>query len=237
MNLRQLRDEVCYVNRMLPATGLVTMHSGNASGLDRAAGRLVIKPSGVDYDKLSADDLVEVDLETGQVIDSRLRPSVDLPHHLFLYRHLPEVGGIIHTHSNYATAMAAVGKAIPLCLTAIADEFGAEIPCTPYVDNEGDHIGQAILQHRNRAPAILLGNHGVFAWGATPRAALKAAVMTEDVAKTVHLAIQIGHPRAIPPEEAEKWYERYHHRYGQEGGRRKAEGGGGGSLLPPRAEG
>jgi L-ribulose-5-phosphate 4-epimerase len=214
--MKVLRDEVCSVNRMLPLTGLVTMHSGNASGLDRASGRLVIKPSGMDYDTLSPENLVEVDLETGQVIGSRLRPSVDLPHHLFLYRNLPEVGGIIHTHSNYATAFAAVGKPIPLCLTAIADEFGAEIPCAPYVDNEGDHIGQAILQYRNRSPAILLGNHGVFAWGTTPRSALKAAVMTEDVAKTAHLSMQIGQPRTIPPEEAEKWFDRYHRRYGQE---------------------
>ena len=215
MTLAQLREEVCYANRMLPAAGLVTVHSGNASGLDRASGRLVIKPSGVDYDALAPEDLVEVDLESGDVIDSALRPSVDLPHHLYLYRHVPETGGVIHTHSNYATAFAAVGRPIPLCLTAIADQFGAEIPCTPYVDNEGDHIGRAILEHRNRAPAILLANHGVFAWGASPRAALKAAVMTEDAAKTVHLAIELGQPREIPPDEAEKWYDRYHHRYGQ----------------------
>jgi L-ribulose-5-phosphate 4-epimerase len=192
------------------------MHSGNASGLDRQSGRLVIKPSGVDYDKLEPEDLVEVDLETGEVVDFRLRPSVDLPHHLFLYRNMPEVAAVIHTHSNYATALAAVGRPIPLCLTAIADEFGAEIPCAPYVDNQGDHIGRAILEHRNRSPAILLANHGTFAWGDTPRAALKAAVMTEDVAKTVHLAMQIGQPRGIPPDEAEKWYDRYHHRYGQQ---------------------
>ena len=100
-------------------------------------------------------------------------------------------------------------------LTAIADEFGAEIPCAPYVDNEGKHIGEAILKHRNRAPSILMGNHGVFAWGASPKAALKAAVMTEDVAKTVWLAMQIGDPKPISPEEAEKWYDRYHNRYGQ----------------------
>jgi L-ribulose-5-phosphate 4-epimerase len=200
---------------MLPTVGLVTMHSGNASGLDRAAGRLVIKPSGVDYDSLRPEDLVEVDLSTGQIVGSALRPSVDLPHHLYLYRNAPQIGGVIHTHSNYATAFAAIGRPIPLCLTAIADEFGAEIPCAPYVDNEGDHIGQAILAHRNRAPAILLGGHGVFAWGVDVRAALKAAVMTEDVAKTVHLALQIGRPAEIPPDEAEKWYERYHHRYGQ----------------------
>jgi L-ribulose-5-phosphate 4-epimerase len=216
MNLAELREEVCYANKMLPAAGLVTMHSGNASGLDRRSGRLVIKPSGVDYEQLTPEDLVEVDLETGRVTDSRLRPSVDLPHHLFLYRNMPEVAGIVHTHSNYASAFAAVGKPIPLCLTAIADQFGAEIPCAPYVDNEGDHIGRAILKHRNRAPAILLANHGTFAWGDCPRAALKAAVMTEDVAKTVHLAMRIGRPREIPPEEAEKWYDRYHHRYGQE---------------------
>ena len=215
MSLAELREEVCYVNRMLPAAGLVTMHSGNASGVDRASGRLVIKPSGMDYDKLTPENLVEVDLERGEVIDSRLRPSVDLPHHLHLYRHWPEVGGVIHTHSNYATALAALGRSIPLCLTAIADEFGAEIPCAPYADNEGDHIGQSILKHRNQAPAILLQNHGVFAWGATLKAALKAAVMVEDVAKTVHLALQLGQPREIPPQEAKKWYDRYHQRYGQ----------------------
>ena len=100
-------------------------------------------------------------------------------------------------------------------LTAIADEFGAEIPCAPYVDNEEEHIGEAIIKFRNRAPAILMGNHGVFAWGDSPKSALKAAVMTEDVAKTVWLAMQIGHPKPIPPEEAEKWYDRYHNRYGQ----------------------
>ena len=117
--------------------------------LDRSSGRLMIKPSGVDYDKLRPEDLVEVDLETGEAIAARLRPSVDLPHHLFLYRHLPALGGVIHTHSNYATAFAAVGRPIPLCLTAIADQFGTEIPCCPYVDNVGDHIGQAILAHQN----------------------------------------------------------------------------------------
>ncbi len=216
MDLCRLRDEVCRVNRTLKTAGLVTMHSGNASGIDRRYGRLLIKPSGVDYDTLTPEDLVVVDLSTGRTIDSRLRPSVDLPHHLFLYRNMPDVGGVIHTHSNYATAFAAVGKAIPMCLTAIADEFGDEIPCCCYVDNEDDHIGQAILKHHNRAPAILLGSHGVFAWGATPTAALKAAVMTEDVAKTVFFAMQLGRPVAIPPDEAEKWYDRYHNRYGQQ---------------------
>jgi L-ribulose-5-phosphate 4-epimerase len=212
---KQLREEVCEVNWLLPKTGLVTMHSGNASGYDPERGSLYIKPSGIDYEVLTPDMLVEVDLATGKAIGDGLKPSVDLPHHLFLYRNMPQVRGVIHTHSNYATAFAACGMPIPLCLTAIADEFGAEIPCMPYTDNEGEHIGEAILKYKNRAPAILMGNHGVFAWGASPTAALKAAVMTEDVAKTVHLAMQIGKPKAIPPEEAEKWYDRYHNRYGQ----------------------
>lgn len=210
-----LRREVLYANQMLPKAGLVTMHSGNASGYLPEEDLVVIKPSGMDYDLLTADNLVPVRASTGEVVDSKLRPSVDLPHHLYLYRHLEGVRGIVHTHSNYATAFAAVLESIPLCLTAIADEFGAEIPCTPYVGNEDEEIGRAIIAHLTRARAILIGNHGVFTWGDSPRAALKAAVMTEDVAKTVWLAKQIGTPWPIPPEEAEKWYDRYHHRYGQ----------------------
>jgi L-ribulose-5-phosphate 4-epimerase len=215
MSLEQLRKEVCWANQMLPAQGLVTMHSGNASGYLPEEDLLVIKPSGMDYDQITPENLVAVRVSTGEVLTPGTRPSVDLPHHLFLYRNLPDVRGVIHTHSNYATAFAAVGRPVPLVLTAIADEFGAEIPCAPYIDNEGEHIGEAILKYRNRAPSILMGNHGVFAWGASPKSALKAAVMTEDVAKTVWLAMQIGAPVAIPPEEAEKWYDRYHNRYGQ----------------------
>lgn len=217
MNLQELRNEVCRANRLLPELGLVTMHSGNVSGLDRTSGRLVIKPSGVDYDQLTPEMLVEVDLATGRIVAGDLKPSVDLPHHCFLYRNMPNVRGVVHTHSNFATAFAANHAPIPLYLTAIADEFGGEVPCAPYVDNQGDHIGQAILRHQTQAPAILLGNHGVFAWGPTPTAAIKAAAMTEDVAKTVHLAMQLGQPRAIPGEEAAKWYTRYHTTYGQSG--------------------
>ena len=200
---------------MLPAQGLVTMHSGNVSGYLPEEDLLVIKPSGMDYDQITPENLVAVRVSTGEVLTPGTRPSVDLPHHLFLYRNMPDVRGVIHTHSNYATAFAAVGRPVPLVLTAIADEFGAEIPCAPYIDNEGEHIGEAIMKYRNRAPSILMGNHGVFAWGASPKSALKAAVMTEDVAKTVWLAMQIGTPAVIPPEEAEKWYDRYHNRYGQ----------------------
>lgn len=215
MSLDSLREQVCWANQMLPKAGLVTMHSGNVSALDPESGVVLIKPSGFDYDAMRPEHMVAVRLSDGKVLDHGMKPSVDLPHHLFLYRNLPEVRSIIHTHSNYATAFAAVGQPIPLVLTAIADEFGVEIPCTPYIDNEGDHIGEAIVSHRNQAPAILLGNHGVFAWGDSPQSALKAAVMVEDVAKTVHLAKQIGNPQPIPPEEASKWWDRYQNRYGQ----------------------
>ncbi len=210
-----LRTKVCWGNQMLPKNGLVTMHSGNVSGLDHEKGIVYIKPSGFDYDAMTPANMVPVSLQTGEVMDSRLRPSVDLPHHLYIYRNMPEVRAVVHTHSNYATAFAAAGRAIPLALTAIADEFGAEIPCAPYVDNEGDHIGEAILQHKGRGPAILLGSHGVFAWGDSVEAALKAAVMVEDVAKTLFLAMQLGEIKPIPAEEAEKWFDRYQNRYGQ----------------------
>jgi L-ribulose-5-phosphate 4-epimerase len=176
---------------------------------------MVIKPSGMDYDQITPENLVEVNVRTGVARPGQLKPSVDLPHHLYLYRNLPGIEGIVHTHSNHATAFAACLQPIPLCLTAIADEFGGEIPCTPYVSNEGDAIGRTILAHHTQAPAVLLGNHGVFAWGPNPRAALKAAAMVEDVAKTVLLARQIGEPRVLPLEEAAKWHDRYSNRYGQ----------------------
>lgn len=210
----QFREEACELNRSLPRAGLVTAHSGNASVIDRHAGRVFIKPSGMDYDLITPDKIVEVDLATGAALGP-LRPSVDLPHHLFLYRADRDIASVIHTHSNYATAFAACHRPIPLVLTAIADEFGGEVPCAPYVSNEGDEIGRAILAHRTRAPAILLGNHGVFAWGPTARAAYKAAVMVEDVARTVWLSLQIGQPVALPEAEARKWYDRYTSGYGQ----------------------
>ncbi len=215
MSIADLRQEVCKVNRDLPTAGLVTMHSGNASGLDRDSRRIVIKPSGVDYQKLTPEMLVEVELDTGRVMGSKLRPSVDLPHHLFLYRHLDDVCGIVHTHSNYATAFAACREPIPLCLTAIADEFGAEIPCAEFAQCDEESLGRSVLAARTRAPAVLLANHGVFAWGPSVAAAFKAAVMTEDVAKTVHLSMQIGQPQMLPLEAAEQYHLRYHTRYGQ----------------------
>jgi L-ribulose-5-phosphate 4-epimerase len=200
---------------MLPKAGLVTMHSGNVSGLDRETGKLYIKPSGMDYDAMIPADMVEVDLETGEATANQRKPSVDLSHHVYLFKNDPTINAVVHTHSNYATAFAAAHRSIPCVLTAISDEFGGEIPCAPYIDNEGDHIGEAILKYRGRGPAILLGNHGVFAWGETVEKALKAAIMIEDVAKTVHLSYQLGQPIQIDPAEVEKWWDRYHNRYGQ----------------------
>jgi len=218
-NLDQLRREVYEANLGIWRGGLVTMHSGNASGIDRKRGVVMIKPSGMDYDRMRPADMVVADLG-GRKVRSRWNPSVDLPDHLYIYKHCPEVGGIIHTHSNYATCMGLLGKSIPAYLTAIADEFGDEIPYAPYVDNQADHIGQAIVKYRNRAPAILMAHHGTFAWGPTPRAALKAAVMLEDVCKTVHLALLLGKPNPLPPDEVKKWWERYHTWYGQPGKKR-----------------
>ncbi|MFO1063441.1 MAG: class II aldolase/adducin family protein [Pirellulales bacterium] len=212
--LEHLREEVCEVNRSLPALGLVVMHSGNASGYDPASGKLVIKPSGIDYDHLTPDMLVEVDVATGEY-DSSLRPSVDLPHLLFLYQNMPGIRGVVHTHSNHATAFAACCEDIPVCLTAIADEFGDTIPCAPYASNEGDAIGRSILAAKTRAPAVLLGKHGVFTWGKSPTSALKSAAMVEDVAKTIILAKQIGRVEALPPEQVFLWNDRYQNRYGQ----------------------
>ncbi len=213
--VEQLRREVWAANVGVWRGGLVTMHSGNASGIDRRRGLVIIKPSGMDYDRMRPADMVVTDLE-GRKLKGRWNSSVDLPDHLYLYKHCPDIGGIIHTHSNYATSFALLGRSIPVYLTAIADEFGEEIPCAPYVDNQADHIGQAIVQYMGkRAPAILLAQHGAFAWGATPRAALKAAVMLEDVAKTVHLALLRGEAKLLPAEEIEKWWNRYHTTYGQ----------------------
>ena len=223
MEFVALREEVWRANKLLPALGLVVMHSGNVSGIDRERGLVIIKPSGVDYDELVPEDLAVVTLDGERAaandvpdgISAELRPSVDTPHHLALYHGDETIGGVVHTHSNHATAWAAIGEPIPCALTAMADEFGGEIPCAPYADNEGDHIGEAILAVKTRAPAVLLGNHGVFAFGPTPRAAVKAAAMTEDAAKSLWLARAIGEPKPLAPEEIEKWWTRYHEGYGQ----------------------
>ena len=214
-NIEQLRNEVWQANLGIYRAGLVTMHSGNASGIDRERGVVLIKPSGMDYDRMRPQDMVLTDLE-GRKLKGRWNPSVDLPDHLYIYKHCPQIGGVIHTHSNYATSFALLGRPLPVYLTAIADEFGEEIPCLPYVDNRADHIGKAIVKFMGKkAPAVLLAHHGVFAFGTTPRAALKAAVMVEDVAKTCHLALLLGKPKPLPQREIKKWWDRYHTTYGQ----------------------
>ncbi len=214
MLLPELRSIVCEMNKELPRNGLVTMTSGNVSGRDPGTGYVVIKPSGVTFEALTPENLSVVDLD-GKVIESDFAPSVDTPTHLYIYRHMPRINGIAHTHSNYATSFAALGQPIPAVLTAIADEFGGPIPCGPYCQIGEEQIGEAIVGHIGSSPAILLQNHGVFTVGADPKSALKAAVMCEDVAKTVHLAMLRGKPVKIPEEEVRRGYRRYQEKYGQ----------------------
>ena len=212
--IHALRAQVASLHAELTRWQLVAWTAGNVSA--RVPGRdlLVIKPSGVSYDELSAEAMVVCDLD-GTLVEGEHAPSSDTAAHAYVYKHLPEVGGVVHTHSTYATAWAARGEAIPCVLTMVADEFGGDIPCAPYADNEGDHIAEGILRHRTRGPAVLLAQHGVFAFDATPARALKAAVMVEDVARTLWLARQLGPLRALPPDEIDKWWDRYHSAYGQ----------------------
>ena len=214
MILPELRELVCEMNKELPRNRLVTMTSGNVSGRDPDTGYVVIKPSGISFEALTPESLSVVDLE-GEVIESELEPSVDTPTHLYIYRHMDDVNGIVHTHSNYATSFAALGEPIPAVLTAIADEFGGPIPCGPYCQIGEEEIGRAVVRHIGASPAILLQNHGVFTVGADAKAALKAAVMVEDVAKTVHLAMLRGKPVPIPRDEVLRSYRRYQEKYGQ----------------------
>ncbi|HGE70728.1 TPA: L-ribulose-5-phosphate 4-epimerase [Candidatus Poribacteria bacterium] len=212
--LEKLRDEVYRMNMELPKNNLVTWTSGNVSGRDRETGYVIIKPSGVSYDLLRPEDLVVLDLD-GNIIEGDLSPSVDTEAHLYVYRHREDVGGIVHTHSPYATAFAALGRPIPVYLTAMADEFGGPIPVSGYARIGGDEIGREIIEKIGSSPAILMKNHGVFTIGANPTSAVKAAVMTEDVAKTVHLALLLGQPDEIPPEEVQRAHKRYVEKYGQ----------------------
>jgi len=212
--LHELKEIVCKYNKLLPTAGLVTMTSGNVSGRDPDSGLIVIKPSGVDFDELTPDVMSVVDLD-GNVIRGRFKPSVDTPTHLYVYRHMSQVGSVVHTHSNYATAFAALGKPIPCYLTAIADEFGGPIPISDYARVGEEEIGREIVAKIGSSPAILMRNHGIFTVGRTVPDAFKAAVMLEDIAKTCHLALQIGRPLEIPPEEVARAHKRYVDKYGQ----------------------
>jgi len=212
--LEDLREELQELHMELPRSNLVTWTAGNISVRDPGTGYVVIKPSGVRYEKLQPEHMVVVDLN-GNIVEGELKPSSDTASHLYIYRHRPDVNGVVHTHSPYATAFAALGRPIPVYLTAMADEFGGPIPCGGFALIGSEAIGQVVLEAIGDSPAVLLKNHGVFTVGRTAESAVKAAVMVEDVARTTWLALQIGQPDEIDPEDVAKLHYRYTHVYGQ----------------------
>jgi L-ribulose-5-phosphate 4-epimerase len=214
--LYEVRATVCRLHEELRRGGLVVWTSGNISARVPDQPLMVIKPSGLSYDDLTPESMVVCDLD-GAVVDGDLAPSSDTAAHAFVYRHRPDVGGVVHTHSPYATAFAARGEPIPCVLTAMADEFGGEIPVGPFARIGGDDIGKAIVQTLagSRSPAVLLRNHGVFTIGRTSRDAVKAAAMCEDVARTVHLARTLGEPVPIDQADIDALHHRYQNVYGQ----------------------
>ncbi|MBX7236003.1 MAG: L-ribulose-5-phosphate 4-epimerase [Caldilineales bacterium] len=212
--LETIREELWRLHLELPKNNLVAWTSGNVSARDPATGLVAIKPSGVKYEDLRPEHMVILDLQ-GRCVEGSLKPSSDTASHLYIYRRRPDVGGIVHTHSGYATAFAALGRPIPCYLTAMADEFGGPIPCGGFALIGGEEIGRVVIEAIGRSPAVLLKNHGVFTIGPTAEAALKAAVMVEDVARTTWLALQLGQPDEIPAEDVAKLHHRYTHVYGQ----------------------
>jgi L-ribulose-5-phosphate 4-epimerase len=219
--IRRTRADVAALHAQLTKYGLVIWTGGNISGRVPGADLFVIKPSGVEYDDLTAENQILCDLD-GAVIPgspgSERSPSSDTAAHAYVYRNLPEVGGVVHTHSTYATAWAARGEAIPCVITAMADEFGGEIPIGPFAIIGDESIGRGIVQtlsgHRSRA--VLMQNHGVFTIGKNAKDAVKAAVMAEDVAKTVHISRQLGDSIPIPQTAIDSLFDRYQNVYGQD---------------------
>ncbi len=212
--LDKLKEQLVQLHLELPKNNLVVWTGGNVSARDPETGYVAIKPSGVRYEDLHPNHIVILDLD-GNIVEGDLKPSSDTASHLYIYRHRADVGGIVHTHSPYATAFAAVGRSIPVVLTAIADEFGGPIPCGGFALIGDEAIGEVVVESLGNSPAVLLKNHGVFTVGKSAEAAVKAAVMTEDNARTVWLALQIGHPDEIPPEDVAKLHHRYKNVYGQ----------------------
>jgi L-ribulose-5-phosphate 4-epimerase len=212
--LEKLKEEVCQLHAELPRSGLVAWTSGNVSGRDPETGLVVIKPSGIRYEHLTPANMVVVDPD-GKLVEGDYKPSSDTFAHCYVYRHRADVNGVVHPPSPFATAWAAAGKPIPAVLTAICDEFGGPIPIGAYAKIGGDEIGQVIVRSIGDSPAILMKNHGVFTVGKTPEAAVKAAVMVEDVARTVYYAMQIGQPDKIPAAEVARAHRRYLDEYGQ----------------------
>jgi L-ribulose-5-phosphate 4-epimerase len=216
--LTALREELCELHRRLVSSGLVAWTSGNVSARVPGTELMLIKPSGVEYQDLTPESMVLCDLDGRPAADGNgLSPSSDTAAHAYVYRHMPEVGGVVHTHSAYATAWAARGEPVPCVLTAIADEFGGEIPVGPFALIGGDDIGRGIVETLtgHRSKAVLMRSHGVFAIGRGPRDAVKAAVMCEDAARTVHLARALGTPQEISKEHVDRLHWRYTHEYGQ----------------------
>ncbi|MFF5290375.1 L-ribulose-5-phosphate 4-epimerase [Paractinoplanes globisporus] len=216
-DLKEIKQLVADLHAELPRNDLVVWTAGNVSARVPGEDLLIIKPSGISYDEISADNMVVTDLD-GNLVEGEHKPSSDTAAHAYVYKHMPHVQGVVHTHSTYATAWAARGEAIPCVLTMIADEFGGEIPVGPFALIGDDSIGRGIVEtlRAHRSPAVLMRNHGVFTIGRSARDAVKAAVMCEDVARTVHIARQIGEPIPIAQADIDSLYARYQNVYGQE---------------------
>lgn len=211
--LEELKAEVCQGNLELPRHGLVTWTSGNLSARDPSTGLVVIKPSGMRYDGMTPDDMVVVNIE-GKIIEGVRGPSSDTASHLYVYRRHDDIRSIVHTHSTFATAWAATGQDIPCSLTAVADEFGGPVPCAGYAHIGTEQIGEQVMRFIDQCPAVLLRKHGVFTVGASIEKALKAAVMVEDVARTLAYATMIGDISSLPQSEIDANHDRYINRYG-----------------------
>ena len=216
--IKAAREQVSALHAELVRYGLVVWTSGSVSGRIPGHELMVIKPSGVSYDELSPDSMIVCDLD-GNVLEGDFAPSSDTAAHAYVYRHMPDVAGVVHTHSTYASAWAARGEPVPCVLTAMADEFGGEIPIGPFALIGDDSIGHGIVEtlSGHRSAAVLMRNHGVFTIGKDARAAVKAAVMCEDVARSVHIARQLGDPLPIPQSDIDRLYDRYQNVYGQPG--------------------
>lgn len=212
--LDELRQIVWKANIDLPRHRLVTATSGNVSGLDAETQQVVIKPSGYDFDQLKPEHLVIVDLD-GNVVEGDLKPSVDTATHLYIYRHRSDVRGIVHTHSPYATSFAVRGETLPVCMTTLAMEFGGVVPVSDFAVIGGEDIGKEVVTKIGTCPAILLRNHGVFTVGSSVKAAMKAAVMLEEAAQTVHYALLRGGVEELPPNVIQQAYRFYQEHYGQ----------------------
>jgi L-ribulose-5-phosphate 4-epimerase len=215
-DVQAVREQVTDLHAELVRNGLVAWTSGNVSARVPGSRLVVIKPSGVTYDDLRPELMVVVDLD-GHRVDGDLSPSSDTDSHLHIYREMPEVGGVVHTHSGYATAWAARGEPIPCVLTAMADEFGGDIPLGPFALIGSDDIGKGVVATLagSRSTAILMRGHGVFTIGKDASAAVKSAVMCEDVARTVHLARQLGPLQRLEQSDIDSLHRRYKNVYGQ----------------------